>query len=136
MNRQATGLRIAFFTLALAPLCAPPAMAIDARIRDQLQKLTPEERLEQRCDIEAMDRIGNGKGGFRPDKVIAYTFADPKLDGTTIKTKGAVFRSRGEWYRLSYKCEASPDRLEVNAFKYKIGDQVPREDWAAHYLYD
>lgn len=136
MNRQATGLRIALFALALAPLCAAPAMAIDARIRGQLEKLTPEERLEQRCDIEAMNRIGDGKGGFRPDKVIAYAFGDPKLDGTTFKTKGAVFRSGGEWYRLSYKCEASDDRLEVNAFKYKIGDVVPHEDWAAHYLYD
>ncbi|WP_411035138.1 DUF930 domain-containing protein [Shinella sp. BYT-45] len=136
MKRHATGLRTILCTLALAPLAASPALAIDARIRSQLEKLTPEERLEQRCDIEAMDRIGDGKGGFRPDKVIAYAFGDPKLDGTTFKTKGAVFRSRGEWYRLSYRCEASEDRLEVNAFKYKVGDRVPREDWAAHYLYD
>ncbi len=133
MKRQAIGLVTALCTLTLA---AFPAMAIDARIRGQLEKLTPEERLEQRCDIEAMDRISDGKGGFRPDKVIAYAFGDPKLDGTTLKTKGAVFRSKGEWFRLSYKCEASDDRLEVNAFKYKVGDMVPREDWAAHYLYD
>lgn len=136
MERQVTGLRIALFALAFAPLCTSPALAIDARVRGQLEKLTPEERLEQRCDMEAMDRIGDNKSGFRPDKVIAYAFGDPKLDGTTIKTKGAVFRSKGEWYRLSYKCEASDDRLDVHAFKYKIGDQVPHEDWAAHYLYD
>ena len=136
MDRQGTARRIALFALALAPFCASPALALDARIRGQLEKLTPEERLEQRCDMEAMDRIGGGKGGFRPDKVIAYAFGDPKLDGTTFKTKGAVFRSKGEWYRLSYKCEASDDRLEVNAFKYRIGEQVPHEDWAAHYLYD
>jgi hypothetical protein len=127
---------LALGVLALAPLGATDALAIDARIRSQLQKLTPEERLEQRCDIEAMEKISDGKGGFRPDKVIAYAFGDPKLDGTTLKTKGAVFRSRGEWYRLSYKCEASADRLNVNAFKYKIGEIVPREDWEAHYLYD
>lgn len=136
MKRQTTGLAVALCTLALAPLVAYPAMALDARIRSQLQKLTPEERLEQRCDMEAMDKISDGKGGFRPDKVIAYAFGDPKLEGTTFKTRGAVFRSDGEWYRLSYKCEASADRLEVNAFKYKIGDVVPHEDWAAHYLYD
>jgi hypothetical protein len=133
LKRQAIGLVTALCTLTLA---AFPALAIDARIRGQLEKLTPEERMEQRCDIEAMDRISDGKGGFRPDKVIAYAFGDPKLDGTTFKTKGAVFRSKGEWFRLSYKCEASDDRLEVNAFKYMVGDMVPREDWAAHYLYD
>ena len=136
MKRQASGFSIALCALALSPLCASPAFAIDARIRSQLEKLTPEERLEQRCDMEAMDRISDGKGGFRPDKVIAYAFGDPKLEGTTFKTKGAVFRSKGEWFRLSYKCEASDDRLEVTAFKYKVGDIVPHEEWAAHYLYD
>ena len=132
MKRQLTGLLTAFCALTLAT----PAFSIDARIRGQLEKLAPDERLEQRCDMEAMDKIGAARDGFRPDKVIAYAFGDPKLDGTTFKTKGAVFRSGGEWYRLSYKCEASDDRLEVNAFKYKIGDVVPHEDWAAHYLYD
>ncbi|WP_313531717.1 DUF930 domain-containing protein [Shinella sp.] len=132
LKRQLTGLLTAFCALTLAT----PAFSIDARIRGQLEKLAPDERLEQRCDMEAMDKIGAARDGFRPDKVIAYAFGDPKLDGTTFKTKGAVFRSKGEWYRLSYKCEASADRLEVNAFKYKIGDQVPHEDWAAHYLYD
>lgn len=136
MKWQSGGRKAAFCILALMPLCASSAFAIDARIRSQLEKLTPEERLEQRCDIEAMNEISAAKGGFRPDKVIAYAFGDPKLDGTTLRTKGAVFRSRGEWYRLSYKCEASSDRLEVNAFKYKIGNVVPHEDWAAHYLYD
>ena len=136
MKRQATGLRIALCTLAFVPVAASPVLAIDARIKGQLEKLDPQERLEQRCDIEAMDQISDGKGGFRPDKVIAYAFGDPKLDGTTLKTKGAVFRSKGEWYRLSYKCEATADRLDVNAFKYKVGGVVPHEDWAAHYLYD
>ena len=136
MRRQVSGFRIVLCALALSPLCAASAFAIDARIRNELEKLTPEERLEQRCDMEAMDRIGSGKDGFRPDKVIAYAFGDPKLEGTTFKTKGAVFRSKGEWFRLSYKCEASDDRLEVTAFKYKVGDIVPHEEWAAHYLYD
>lgn len=126
---------MALAALTLASTAAP-AHAIDARVRNELQKLTPDERLEQRCDIEAMDQIGAAKNGYRPDKVIAYAFGDPKLSGTTLKTKGAVFRSKGEWYRLSYRCEASADRLAVKAFRYTIGGRVPHADWAAHYLYD
>ena len=128
-------MKISPILCALA-LLASPAQAIDARVRGQLQKLTPDERLEQRCDIEAMDRIGAAKKGFRPDKVIAYAFGDPKLAGTTLKTKGAVFRSKGEWYHLAYRCEASADRLSVKAFNYRIGERVPHSDWTAHYLYD
>jgi len=126
---------MALAALTLAATAAS-AHAIDTRVRSQLQKLMPDERLEQRCDIEAMDRIGAEKRGYRPDKVIAYAFGDPKLSGTTLRTKGAVFRSKGEWYRLSYRCEASPDRLAVKVFRYRIGGKVPRADWAAHYLYD
>ena len=113
-----------------------PALAMDQSLVRQFQKLDPQTRLEQRCDTEAMERINKDDSGFRPDKVIAYSFGEPVYDTNQIKAPGAVFRSKGEWYRLSYKCEATADRLEVNAFKYKIGDQVPHEDWAAHYLYD
>ncbi|WP_440982527.1 DUF930 domain-containing protein [Shinella sumterensis] len=136
VNRQTRGPRLALCVLALLPVGLSPAMALDARVRGELQKLDPEERLEQRCDMEAMDKISGAREGYRPDKVIAYAFGDPKVDGTTLKTKGAVFRSKGEWYRLSYKCETSADRLEINAFKYTIGEPVPHDQWAAHYLYD
>ena len=62
-----------------AALMAVSAFAVDPAIKKQLQKLDPEERLEQSCDTEAMKRIAQEKTGFRPDKVIAYTFHDPAL---------------------------------------------------------
>ncbi|MCL6709576.1 DUF930 domain-containing protein [Pseudomonas sp. R2.Fl] len=115
---------------------AGPAQALEAGIVRQLEALTPEERLEQRCDIEAMDRIREEQDGFRPDKVIAYTFSDPEVADTSIRAPGAVFRSKGEWYRLKYKCETGPSQLKVKSFKYKIGSIVPREDWQRYYLYN
>ncbi|MCF3638587.1 DUF930 domain-containing protein [Rhizobium sp. TRM95111] len=122
--------------LALAFLLPVPAAAIDAGIREQLERLAPDEKLEQRCDIEAMNRISHDDGGFRPDKVIAYAFAEPKLSGTTLRTKGAVFRSDGEWYRLSYRCVAAKNRLDIQDFRFTIGNRVPRSQWDEHYLYD
>ncbi|MDX3928825.1 MAG: DUF930 domain-containing protein [Shinella sp.] len=122
--------------LGSAVAIASSAHAIDGNIKRQLEKLDPNERVEQRCDIEAMERISAAKEGYRPDKVIAYAFGDTTLSGDMLKTKGAVFRSKGEWYRLSYRCEVTADRLDVTAFKFKIGEMVPHEDWQAHYLYD
>lgn len=129
-------MKTALALLAAACSVTSAAHAMDSRIRGQLAKLDPQTRLEQRCDMEAMDRIRESKTGFEPDKVIAYSFGDPTTSDNAIKTKGAVFRSEGEWYRLAFKCETTSDHFEVTAFKFKIGDRVPREDWDAHYLYD
>ena len=126
--------------LGLLGLCSlvvgvGPALALDTSTVNQLQRLDPEEELEQRCDIEAMDHIRKA-GDYQPDKVIAYTFGDTTITGTTIKAPGAVFRSRGEWYKLKYTCSTGPKRLEITEFKMKIGSLIPRSEWQHYYLYD
>lgn len=109
--------------------------AMDQSLVRQFEKLDPETRLEQRCDTEAMEQISADKNAYRPDKVIAYTFADPVMEANAMKAPGAVFRSKGEWYRLKFKCSTGPDHIKVLSFKYKIGDIVPHDEWERHYLY-
>ncbi len=121
--------------MALHSALPAHAFAIDPRVASQLDKLTPEERREQRCDMEAMDRIKKS-GDFRPDKVIAYTFSDTVENGDSIRAPGAVFRSAGEWYRLKYKCETGDKGLSIMSFDFKIGTKVPRTQWERYYLYD
>ncbi|KQV63985.1 DUF930 domain-containing protein [Rhizobium sp. Root1220] len=115
---------------------AAPAFAVDPAIKKQLEKLDPSTRLEQSCDTEAMSRINNDKTGYRPDKVIAYTFKDPVASDDRIDAPGAVFRSKGDWYHLSYTCITGPQHINVRELEYKIGEKVPREKWAGYYLYD
>ena len=122
--------------VALGLAAAFPAHALDSSIVQQLDRLTPEERREQRCDIEAMNRISKDENAFKPDKVIAYTFADTVENGTSIKAPGAVFRSRGEWYRLKFKCQTAEDGIKILSFDYKVGTKVPREKWQEYYLYE
>lgn len=117
-------------------LSAGGASALDQRALKELMALTPQERMEQRCDMEAMERIKREQDGFRPDKVIAYTFADPVITDGQLKAPGAVFRSKGEWYRLKFKCETGPKRVSIKSFDYKIGDMVPRDEWPQYYLYE
>ena len=121
--------------MAAALFCASAAHALEPRVIKQLNALTPDERREQRCDMEAMDRIRK-EGEFRPDKVIAYTFADPVEKGNELKAGGAAFRSRGDWYRLKFKCKTGEKGLKVLSFDYRIGSKVPREHWEKYYLYD
>jgi hypothetical protein len=123
---------IAFLMLMIAS----PAHALDAAIVKQLKDLSLTERREQRCDMEAMKRIAQEQKGFKPDKVIAYTFADPVETGNLVRAPGAAFRSGGEWYRLKFKCETGDRGLTVRSLKYTVGEKIPRDQWERFYLYD
>ncbi|NTS30115.1 DUF930 domain-containing protein [Phyllobacterium sp. BT25] len=120
--------------VALAVVTSQAVFAMDAREETGLRKLDPQTRLEQRCDVEAMERIRKDEGKFNPDKVLAYAFAEPRMQAHGIQTRGAAFRSGGAWYHLKYKCETSADNMQIVAFKYKIGDLVPEKDWTTHFL--
>lgn len=113
-----------------------PAHAIDNSIQRQLNALDPQERREQRCDIEAMARIARETELYRPDKVIAYTRADIIEKGDDLKAPGAVFRSAGDWYKLKFRCRTGGHGLDIVSFDYTIGDKIPRSDWDRLYLYD
>ena len=113
-----------------------PAFAVDPAIKKQLEKLDPATRLEQSCDTEAMSRINKDETGYKPDKVIAYTFKDPVPSDDRLEAPGAVFRSKGDWYHLSYNCITGPQHINVRELNYEIGEKVPREKWDKYYLYD
>lgn len=110
-----------------------PAFAKSSRT-DQMLKLDPVTRVEQRCDARAMGIVGREHKGYRPDEFVAYAFADPVIRGTQIKAPGGAIRSGGKWYKLAYVCETSADGLDVKSFSYQLGAEVPRSEWDAHYL--
>ncbi|MER9029066.1 DUF930 domain-containing protein [Mesorhizobium sp. LNJC405B00] len=125
------------FLVALASVTlAWPAHAMDAALRAGLLKLDPETRLEQRCDAEVLDRISHDDHKYKADRVVAYAFATPEMKADAIRSPGAAFRSKGQWYRLKFKCETAPDHMEVLQFRYRIGDEIPEADWAKYNLYD
>jgi hypothetical protein len=122
---------------ALAPLMlAFPANAMDNALRAGLMKLDPETRLEQRCDAEVHDRITHDDHKFKADRVVAYAFATPEMKADAIRSPGAAFRSKGQWYRLKFKCQTGPDHMQVLNLRYRIGDEIPHTDWTKYNLYD
>jgi len=115
---------------------ASPASAMDGALRAGLLKLDPETRLEQRCDAEVLDRITHDDPHYKADRVVAYAFATPEMHQDSIRSPGAAFRSKGEWYRLKFKCLTAPDHMKVLDFRYRIGAQIPKDDWSKYNLYD
>jgi hypothetical protein len=118
---------------AMATFATGVAQAASSHAQ-QMLSLTPETRIEQRCNARAMGIVSREHKDFRADEFVAYAFADTVLKGDTIKAPGGALRSRGNWYRVSYSCQTSPDGLEIKAFSYLLGPVVARADWAAHFL--
>lgn len=123
-------------TLLLVLLASAPASALNQRTKKQLLLLDPTTRLEQICDAGAMEQISRDKNPYKADRVVAYAFEQPQLGPNSVNAPGAAFRSRGEWYRLSFQCTTDNEHLEIRALKYVIGERVPREQWEQHQLYD
>ncbi len=121
-----------FLSIVVVAAVAPAAAlaASSKRLEQQLRKLDPQTRLEQICDIEAMRQIKRDPNPFRPDRAVLAAMADPKTDGHTIHGTGAAFRSKGKWYNFSFRCEADDEHMKVLGFEYKLGDEIPEEQWA------
>jgi len=92
------------------------------------------ERAVQLCNIEAVEQIRRAEPEYEPDVVVPYAFAETSMRDGAIIADGAAFRSRREWYGLSFTCTSAPDFSAVMAFEFKLGEFIPHEEWEAHYL--
>jgi len=116
-------------TLSAMMMTTPVSAANDAHFEAILKRLDPSERLEQVCDYAAMKSINRDKSPYRPDRAVIESIAPAHVRGDTVRGEGGAFRSKGEWYRFSFTCKTSPDRLKVLSFDYKIGEKIPENKW-------
>ncbi|WP_196804850.1 DUF930 domain-containing protein [Methylopila sp. M107] len=92
-------------------------------------KLEPDTRFHQICDIETMRRISAEHGSLHPDRMVMDAEREAELSGDVIVGRGAAIRSGGKWYRLTFQCRATPDRLTVVELNYRIGTAIPETRW-------
>jgi Domain of Unknown Function (DUF930) len=128
-------MRILMLVLVFCIGMAAHAVADDLQFEHGLKRLALPERLEQLCDYTAMTRIRNTTD-FRPDRAVAGAIAEPRVNKDTIVATGAAFRSRKEWYALSYTCTANSEHLKVLSFKFEVGNAIPEKNWAAYGLWE
>ncbi|MPZ57954.1 MAG: DUF930 domain-containing protein [Rhizobiales bacterium] len=120
--------------LAVTLLATVHVVAGDTRFERSLRNLDPSARLEQICDYTAMLRI-RASTPFRPDRAVGSASSPAKAASNMLVANGAAFRSRKKWYRLSYTCKTTPDRMKVLAFDYKTGPEIPEEKWNTYGLW-
>ena len=52
----------------------------------------------------------------------------------TISAPAAAYRSKRQWYAVSFNCTVAPDYGSVTNFSFKVGASIPRSEWESHYL--
>lgn len=134
----------AFKLAIIAALCmgnvsvahaSEPVARADARLTRSLMRLDPGQRFQQICDVAAMKAIAHGEHGMRPDRAMLDAVSSVRQSGDTLTGEGGVIRSKGKWLHISFTCIASPDRLAVLSFDYKLGDEIPENDWERYSLW-
>ena len=102
-------------------------------------RLRPIAQVYQRPQLDPI--LGRHKkriraaGKFRPDRAVGYAISEAKVAGNTLVADGAAFRSKKKWYRLSYTCTTTPDRMKVLKFEHAVGAEIPQERWSAYGLW-
>lgn len=120
-----TGIIVARTMLSEKTLADPRSR----QARRELATFADSERIVQLCNLEAMDQVQAWRDDFHPDRLVAYARSDAKMSGETIAADGAAFRSRGNWYDIRFECQVSPDHGKVVAFRFEVGNPVPRKEW-------
>ncbi|GHB42193.1 hypothetical protein GCM10007094_34250 [Pseudovibrio japonicus] len=104
-------------------------------LKESLVLFDPSEQREQLCNLEVMEQIQLWNGSFNPERVVAFAYKDPVAFADTVTAEGAAFRSKGEWYHLSYKCTWDPSTNLVTALEFLAGELIPHSEWDDHFLF-
>jgi len=83
-------------------------------------------RAGELCVSELRDQLLNADPPFLPDLLPQTRLKE----GTVIEIRNNAFRSFGQWFELSYRCEIDPEATKVLSFAYRVGDPIPRSQWA------
>ena len=105
-----------------------------ATVRRGLSSFADRERVAQLCNIEALEQIRLAAPQYDPDTVVSYAMADPFSSGLMMTALGGAFRSRRQWYNVSFECQAAPTLDGVTSFAFKLGGVIPESEWEAHDL--
>lgn len=102
------------------------------KARQQLRTFSPDERIVQLCNIEAMEQVHAMQPALLPEAIASYAFQDLKVRGGSIVADGAAFYSGHRWYRLRFACDVRAGK--VVSFAFRMGQPVPRSQWEDHDL--
>ncbi len=110
--------------LTPAELLYTDAIREDPTFRTAMNGLPRSRRAGLLCMTEMRDQL---RAAQRPPEYLP-SFSLP--GGTVMEPREAAFRSGGQWFDLAFRCELNLEVTRVLKFSYRIGDAIPRSQWA------
>lgn len=104
----------------------------DPRVKEALGKLPPKRRVVQMCSIEMLEQIRRNAPGAVPDMLASSTgITQEHIDSQLMEVSDAIYRSRGDWFFVSYHCETDAKTTKITSFQFDIKGAVPKSQWEA-----
>ncbi len=98
-------------------------------LRSALGKLSPNRRLTQICSFEVAEQVSRARPETPPDFVVPYGPSGGFISNGTLDADGGAFRSGGRWFDVSFRCTVDMKAMRVTSFSYRLGKEVPPQEW-------
>lgn len=89
--------------------------------------LPRDQRISQLCATELREQLRHATPKYSPELLPAFRLRF----GNVLDVPKAAFRTRRDWYDLSFRCEVDEPATRVLSFAFKVGDRVPQSEWKA-----
>lgn len=113
---------------AVAIAICGPALA-DRSMERVFEKLEPEERAHQACDLKGLDAVRKGSKLRKIDRVKSSTSSRAIFKDNIVTAKGGAVRANHRWYALTFTCAVTDDQMKATSFDFKLGDEIPEDKW-------
>jgi hypothetical protein len=111
------------------------AASADTVLDKKMQALEPHTRMIQLCNLSGMQTFARDKKIARVDRVRIDALAPPTVESNLAKGSGGAVRTGGHWYKFSYTCAFTSDRMKSTAFTYALDREIPKAQWEKFNLF-
>lgn len=105
--------------------------ALDKR----MQALEPHTRMIQLCNLSGLETFAKDKKVARVDRVRIDALAQPTVESNVARGAGGAVRTGGHWYKFSYRCVLTNDRMRATHFSYVLEREIPKAQWEKFNLF-
>jgi len=121
--------------LGMATTLLATAAGAQTTLDKRMQGLEPHTRMIQLCNLSGLETFAKDKSVPKVDRVRIDALAAPTVESNVARGAGGAVRTQGHWFKFSYRCQFTPDRMRATHFSYVLEREIPRAQWEKFNLF-